>query len=220
MNCQCSCSDCSEVRKVTNSETSPSLWEGCEYMWVREGHLRRLLLHGFRFRPFHGKLFGQQCGSTLYSTDFLWAFHISRTWDGRKKMEEVSDLFVTFLQKADATSSRNAHGRQGLSRTHWRHTMKKIEEEQIAPAASPKFGLNYWIWQQRSLWDIGCPEPILLKRMPKGEPLRFQYVPIRCPWSFPLPTAQVVAKSKNLEISLGEGFCGSRGDAAFSLCLG
>ena len=25
---------------------------------------------------------------------------------------------------------------------------------------------------------------------------------------------------KNLEISLGEGFCGSRGDAAFSLCLG
>ena len=168
-------------------------------MWVYVstwGHLRRLLLHGFRFRPFHGKLFGQQCGSTLYSTDFLWAFHISRTWDGRKKMEEVSDLFVTFLQKADATSSRNAHGRQGLSRTHWRHTMKKIEEEQIAPAASPKFGLNYWIWQQRSLWDIGCPEPILLKRMPKGEPLRFQYVPIRCPWSFPLPTAQVVAKSQ------------------------
>ena len=25
---------------------------------------------------------------------------------------------------------------------------------------------------------------------------------------------------KNLEISLGEGFCGSRGDVAFSLCLG
>ena len=25
---------------------------------------------------------------------------------------------------------------------------------------------------------------------------------------------------KNLEISLGEGFCGSRGDAGFSLCLG
>ena len=35
MNCQCSCSDCSEVRKVTNSETSPSYERDvsiCEYV--------------------------------------------------------------------------------------------------------------------------------------------------------------------------------------------
>jgi len=43
-----------------------------------------------------------------------------------------------------------------------------------------------------------------------GRQILFDYSQL--PKSWPTP--------KNLEISLGEGFCGSRGDAAFSLCLG
>ena len=43
-----------------------------------------------------------------------------------------------------------------------------------------------------------------------GAPMCPQYSQLPKSWRNP----------QNLEISLGEGFCGSRGDAAFSLCLG
>ena len=43
-----------------------------------------------------------------------------------------------------------------------------------------------------------------------GRQILFDYSQLPKSWRTP----------KNLEISWGEGFCGSRGDAAFSLCLG